>query len=449
MHRVVGPDGERCVVLDTVGEIAPLASVPIERMSEGGLAQATVPRYGRGFLTFLDDVAIHGMATASGAYTPWSPPPDVVALFKDCIRRLGGTLEESTDEPGVYHVSVEEEEKRDGVVAAICGVFHFYDAAVKAGVYAWANPFEIPFEDRKPRMLPGETHGGMFIVPRFRFRIPRTEGSPLRTDPSDRVLDIIPALIAAGAPIAVIMMIRLMIEGLARIAEQIRISIWDWWKASQFGNQIDTTNKRSRGRRVKLQSITDELVAELLKFGNNERVALDERGWTLDQWRTFLTNPTISMKERRIAAKKAPLFPARHKRFYSRSGVIDNWYRPAMQAANLPSRTHYIRHSGVNDFLTYIDGREDLTPAEKDAAKLEFGKAMGWKWPLAMLQRYSLPARKAAQLVAATDWLAHRRQQQELIAAGLGRPAPAIKPTQDDRQLSRLVKYAVSDRKAA
>jgi hypothetical protein len=298
-------------------------------------------------------------------------------------------------------------------------------------------------------MLPGETHGGMLIVPRFRFRIPRTEGSPLRTDPSDHVINIIPALIAAGTPIAIIMMIKVMIEGLARIAEEIRVSIWDWWNASQFGNQIDTTSKRSRGRRVKVQSITDELVTELSEYGNKERVVLDERGWSIEQWRAFLTDSTISMKERRIAAKKAPLFPARHKRFYSRSGVIDNWYRPAMRIAKLPTRTHYIRHSGVNDFLTYIDARHDLDPAEKDAAKLQFGQTMGWRWPLAMLERYSLPARKAAQLVAATDFLTHRRKQQELIAAGLGLPAHATKLTQDDRQLSRLVKYALGDRLAA
>ena len=120
-----------------------------------------------------------------------------------------------------------------------------------------------------------------------------------------------------------------------------------------------------------------------------------------------------------------------------------------MRAAGLPTRTHYLRHSGVNDFLAYIDARPDLTPEEKDAAKLEFGRAMGWKWPLAMLERYSLPARKAAQVAAATDWLAQRRQQQEAIVAGLGRPAPATKPTSNDRQLSRLVKYSISEKLAA
>lgn len=448
MHRVLTAGGVRYVVLDGRGDIETAASVPISRMSEGGLAEATVPRYGRGFLAFLDGVPHAATATAPGAYTPWSPPPDVIELFKDCVRALGGTLEESTTEKGVYHVTVEDEDRHDAVVAAICGVYHFYDAAVKAGTYKWPNPFEIPFEQRVPRTVPG-AWGGLKILPRFRFRIPRGEASPLRTDPSDRVLDIVPALIAAGAPIAVIMMIKVMIEGLARIAEQIRISIWDWWNASQFGSAIDTTNKGGRGRRTKQQAISDELVAELTRFGDEERAALDPLGRTLADWREYLTNPAIPMKERRKAAKKAPLFPARHKGFYSRSGVIDVWYRPAMQAAGLPTRTHYLRHSGVNDFLAYIDARPDLTPEEKDAAKLEFGRAMGWKWPLAMLERYSLPARKAAQVAAAADWLAQRRQQQEAIVAGLGRPAPATKPTSNDRQLSRLVKYSMSERLAA
>ncbi|QXQ07294.1 hypothetical protein KX816_04485 [Sphingosinicellaceae bacterium] len=449
LHRVTGDAGPRYVVLDPHGGIAPLAAALITKMREGRLAVATVPVYARGALVFLDDVSHNAMSTAPGAYTPWSPPCDVIELFKDCIRRLGGKLEESTVEPGVYHVTVEEEDDHDGVVAAICGVFHYYDAAVKAGVYEWANPFEIPLEHRVHRSIPGVA-GRFTVLPRFRFRMPRAEGSPLRTDPSDRVHDVVPALIAAGAPIAVVMMIKLMIEGLARIAEQIRLNLWDWWNASQFGSLIETTNKGGRGRRTKQQAITSALVAELLHYANNERVLLDRNGWSLDRWRQFLTDPTRSMKERRMAAKKAPLFPARHKGFYSRSGVIDNWYRSAMRVAGLPSRTHYLRHSGVNDFLAYIEARDDLTPEEKRAAKLEFAKSLGWAWPEAMLERYSLPARKAAQLVTATEWLAHRHRQQELIMAGLGRPprAASLKSTSCDGQLSRLVKYAI-DRIAA
>jgi hypothetical protein len=443
MHRVLADEGVRYVVLDHRGDIHSKASVPITRMPEGGIAASTVPRYGRGFLTVLDNVALLATSTAPGAYDIWVPPADAIEVFKDCIRRLGGTLEESTVEPGVYHVTVEDEDNHDCVVAAICGTFHMFDAAVKSGAYAWPNPFEVPFEQRKPRMLNGI--GGTFtILPRFRFRMPRGEGSPLRTDPSDRVLAIVPALIAIGAPIAIIMMIRLMIQGLARIAEQIRINLWDWWNASQFGNTIDTTSKRSRGRRVKQQVVTDELLAELLRYGNHERVALDANGWTLDDWRRHLSNPAIPMRERRKDAKKAALFPSARKTFYSKSGVIDVWYRPAMLAAGLPTRTHYIRHSGVNDFLTYVDARDDLTPDEKDAAKLEFGKAMGWKWPIMMLERYSLPARKAAQVLASTQWLVARRQHQEAIETGLGKPAPAPKPTTQDRQLSRLVRHSLS-----
>lgn len=439
------------IAFDPRGEIDSIISSAATTIGETGLAVLSEPAYVRGALRF-ETWCFHTLGeTSAVALSPWkSPPKDVLDLFSDFLRGWGAgvKLERSTSEKDVWHVEVTDEGMLPEVSAAICGTFHLYAAASDTGLYAWPNPFEVPTEDRTTRRIPGPAGGTAplpTITPRFRFRIPMGSASALRTDARDMLRDILPALEAYGAPPAIVMMIATMIEGLARISEQIALSVLDWWDETMFGQAIATTSKGRRRRRVKAQRFTPQHHAALVEYFDTARTRLDPNGWTLEQWRAFLTDPTIGKAERRRAAARAPLFPNARGGFYSRSGVLDHWYRPAMRAAGLPTRTHYIRHCGVNDFLAYIEARPDLTAEEKIAARLAFAKAMGWKWPEAMLERYSLPQRKEADIAATADWLQDRHARLNDLRSGAGTVVPiAPRVPGGERGLSRLVRHRVA-----
>lgn len=431
------------LVFEPSGNVSALLTSALTRMGDAGLSRATVNGYSRGALRFFT-YRSRMLGTASTRdLLPWISAHDIRMLFRDFLVSLKGKVEPSTTEADVWHVTARDEDAV-AIVQNVCGTFHAFEALVHAGVLR-LNPFEVPIDKRMRRRLPG-AHGmanAPFITPRFRFRIPSTVASALRTDSERHFHLIVPALIAFGVPPSIVMMIKTMAEGLARISEQCRLSIWDYWEASGFGDAIDTTNKGDGDRRVKVQVFSAEHVGEILLFFDGDRRKLDRDGWGLNEWRAFLTDESIPLRIRKAKAIASPLFPNAAKGFYDRSGVVDVWYRPAMRAAGLPTRTHYLRHCGVNNFLAYIAARDDLTAAEKDAARLEFAKSMGWKWPEVMLARYSLPQRRHAAFEVRRGWLDHRAKHDEAITEGLGRPPSEVIPmTGADKPMSRLMKFA-------
>jgi len=413
---------------------------------QANLADRTCPGYIRGALEAHSQWFAAGAHTASGAFSPWGPPEGVQQLFKELLEARGATVTPSKSEKNVWHIEAPDEEI-GSIASIVSGLFHSYAICVEAGIYEWPNPFEVPTDDRISRRIPGVTRSGYpVIVPRFRFRVPQSAASALRCDDTELVRLIVPALIAYGVPPSIVFMVKVLIEGLSRIAEQINISVWDWFE-SDFGESFAMTNKGRRKKRVKTQWITPGLVAELHEFFDGARRALDPNGWGIDQWREFLTDPTISKAQRMKAAKAAPLFPSKSGGFYSRSGVLDVWYRPAMRSAGLPTRSHYPRHCGVNHFLAYVDARPDLTNDEKQAAKLAFARSMGWKWPDVMLDRYSLPQRRSAEITATREWRLDMRKHLQDLASGIGRPplVHPLQPTQNDVQLSRLARHRMKE----
>ena len=207
------------------------------------------------------------------------------------------------------------------------------------------------------------------------------------------------------------MIIKTMIEGLARISEQLRLTVWDWWTASQLGAEVATPNKGDRERRTKIQSFSPEHTADLQVWFDVDRRALDP---------DFLSDPTRTKAERRAKAIRSPLFPTANGGFHTRSSVVDRWYRPAMKAAGLPTRTHYLRHAGVSSFLSHLRRREDLTPEQKKAVALQFAIDMGWKWPERMLEGYSAPERQIAKIEARKTWREERQKGLEALLSGLG-----------------------------
>lgn len=432
------------IAFDPSGEIDTIVSHAATTIGQTRLAVLSEPAYVRGGLRFQS--WCHHNGGGNEDISPWQlPPVDVRRLFIDFLVSIGAKLEESAEEKEVWHIDADEEDRLAEITQAICGTFHLYAAAAIAGLYPWSNPFEIPKDERITRRLPGAASGSAerpLVTPRFRFRIPMGSASTLRTDSRDMLRDIVPALVRYGAPQQIIMMIKTMIIGLARIREQANLSLLDWWEESEFGEAIATTSKGTRRRRIKAQRFTPEHREELVAYFDGDRQRLDPNGWTLEEWTSFMRDPTVRVSVRRRAAANAPLFPTARGRFYSRSGILDYWYRPAMKAAGLPTRTHYIRHCGVNDFLAYVEGRSDLTHEEKEAARLTFARDMGWKWPEAMLEHYSLPQRKEAEIAASASWLRDRHERLNDLRSGIGNVVSLPEPvTKNDRGLSRLMRH--------
>ena len=86
------------------------------------------------------------------------------------------------------------------------------------------------------------------------------------------------------------------------------------------------------------------------------------------------------------------------------------------------------------------------SPEEKEAARITFARDMGWRWPLAMLEHYSLPQRKDAEIAASSSWLRDRHDRLNDLRKGLGNII-SIKPesiTKSERDLSRLVRHRVA-----
>ena len=451
VSRTVIHDGvSRRIAFDPSGEIDSIVSEAATTIGQTRLAQLSEPAYVRGGLRFQTWCHHKSFDAAAGYVSRWLlPPVDVQRLFLDFLSTLGADLKESIEEKEVWHVDAKDDERLAEITEVICGTFHLYAAAVNSGLYPWSNPFEIPKDQRVTRRLPGPAGGSAdrpVVTPRFRFRIPMGSASTLRTDSRDMLRDIVPALVRYSAPTPIIMMIKTMIVGLARIREQANLSILDWWEESEFGEAIATTSKGTGRRRIKAQRFTPEHREELHVYFDGDRRRLDANGWGIEEWTQFLRDPTVRVSVRRRAAANAPLFPTARGGFYSRSGILDYWYRPAMKAAGLPTRTHYIRHCGVNDFLAYIEARSDLTHEEKEAARITFARDMGWRWPLAMLEHYSLPQRKDAEIAASSSWLRDRHDRLNDLRKGLGNIIN-IKPesiTKSERDLSRLVRHRVA-----
>ena len=404
--------------------------------------------------------------------TVLAEPHQVRASVAACIREHGGKISASRDENLVWQVS-SDSEHTDCVNKIICGTFHLYSALIAAGLYAYPHPLEVPLADRTLRRLPG-SKGSPIMSPRFRFRIAPPANSALRTDSSRFIPLIIPALIEFGAPPPIIMMTEVMIEGFARGGEEPRLTVFDWWTGSQFETEIDTPNKGDGELRSKFQSIQPKRRDRLEHYFDHDRIkiardrealapwhellfppprgnvseaatAIDEpRGHTLATWRKFLSDPRIPLKDRQRVARQAPLFPNHRGGFYTRSGFVDTWYRPAMKAAGLPTRTHYPRHCGINDFLTYVRGL-DISEPLKQLYRLEFAKSIGWKWPLVMLERYSLPERRQAQISVAR---AFHQQRSEMLAALAG-GAGSILTSPPPAPVSKLARFTSPRKEAA
>ena len=393
------------------------------------VSKRTVPKYLRGGAAMLAaHAAIHGMDPDFPS--PWDEPAIASTMWHDLLKGLKVDTKWSTRD-GCFYLQVADEDF-DRVNIALNGMYTMYEAARDRHLYLGSNPLSSNRD--------GPNRAGRRAA-RSLFRIRRTKPRTMRI----QLASIVERIRRAGRqgtrpwPPSVVMLIDLMIEGLARLSEQIALTLKDWWDASQFGEKINTPNKGDDYARTKVQVFSAGYAARLRLYVNEQRIDCNELTGgtrrTLDDFRKLAEGGDLA------ALEKEPLFTNAKGGFFSQSGVGDHYFREAMEDAGLDGITsHAIRHAGVCAFFEWLK-EQDMPKEEKEALKLEFGVYMGWKWPQKMLEHYSESERRNQATATAIAFLQARRKQLDALE-GEADLLPAndddLAPAHNDADLDRL-----------
>lgn len=421
MHHVAKRDRRnlnKLYVLDPAGKVDTRLGKAAAMFRHVGVSETNTLALIRGGLRFFD-FCWHRMQTSALPFSPFDPEDKVRLLFTAALQRLEAITTSKSSDPDIVHVGGSDSVL--GIVKdMIPGTAAFYEAMIRNQHYSFANPIILPESRRQLCFvpMPGGGRGERRVLTKYFFRSAGVERPAPRTDdPSlvDKVIEAVEGFIRF--PKALIMLLKLAIWGLARLRELTKLRVWDWWKASEFGELIDCSNKGRDEEDAKQLLITSDLVDEFTAWFNADRKPLDRHGRSLDEWREFLRDETKTMAQRMREAKETPLFPNARKGFHSPSGVRDVWYRPAMKAAGLPTRFHYLRHAGINDFIDFVNAME-IDEGERERLKLEFGSHLGWAWPERMMAWYSEPTRRQREIRVASLHQQDRRANLKRIADG-------------------------------
>lgn len=376
----------------------------------------SLPKYLRGAATLL---SAHHQLRAINMHSPdmWEETALAATMWEDVLKGLDLEPKWSSKE-GCFHIKVADEDF-DRTNVALCGAMTLYDSALDRHLYAGErNPLTSTLKINRPGRR----------AARSLFRIKRDRPKKLRT----QLPAIVERIRRAGQsatrrwPPSVTMLIDLMIEGLARLSEQIALTLLDWWEAGEFGERINTPNKGDEYARTKVQVFSLAYAARLRRYVDVDRVdRLELEG---GERRTLEDFRKLAMAGDFETLRAEALFTNAKGGFFSQSGIGDYYLRPAMQEAGLDGVTsHAIRHAGVCAFFAWL-AEQDLPAAERAELKLFFGRHMGWKWPEAMLDHYSEPERRKQATEVAINFLQARRQQLEALEeAGLA-------PANDDEE---------------
>lgn len=396
----------------------------------------------------LFDYHHHLMTTTGCAYDPLGEPEDVLLLVIDFLRANRCT---ASEKGGVWYIDAPAAERHD-VLLVILGLFALFEGLRAEGVYRHRHPLKMAGDGARVVKRLNDGSEVMVRPGRTLIRVRGLAGSVGRVAEPDLVERMIAALVAAGVPASILMMMRTMSIALARLSEQCLLSMLDYWNASEFGDEVDTVNKGSRLVRTKRQIWDGDHTVSIHGFIDAERALLDPDGRTLRDFRL------LAAKEDWAALAAAPLFPTAAYRlrpeagFYTPGGVADVHLRPAFDAAGLLGvGSHHMRHGGVTRFLRWLKSL-GLTHAEEMEWKAWFGAYMGWaSWEL-MIEHYSQPFREEDRRERAHQWLRGAAPILTAIRAGMvdaasmpSRPAIAapaaadfsVRPT--DAGLSSLV----------
>lgn len=405
------------------------------RHLETYVSKRTAPKYLRGAAAMLAaQTALAGRQAHTAG--PWEEPAIARTMWHDLLKDLELEPKWSTRD-GCFHITVPDEDF-DRVNIGLNGMYTLYEAARDRHLYNGDNP--LASASAAPNRNGRRAARSLFRVKRNKPRTMRIQ-----------LPSIVERIRRAGRratrpwPPAVSMLVDLMIEGLARLSEQIALTLKDYWDGSQFGEKINTPNKGDDYARTKVQVFSAAYAARLRIYINELRIDRNELAGgerrTLDDFRRLAEGGDLA------ALEAEPIFTNAKGGFFSQSGVGDYYFRTAMEEAGLlGTSSHAIRHAGVCAFFAWV-AAQDIPKEEKDALKLEFGSYMGWKWPEKMLEHYSETERRNQATSTAIAFLQTRRiqlddleTQADLLPANDDDPTPP----HSDADLERLARLEMA-----
>ena len=155
----------------------------------------------------------------------------------------------------------------------------------------------------------------------------------------------------------------------ARISEICGLTLGDW-EARGTLTEANAFNKGSNKKRVKFIRFTKATARLLRKYFDEERAALDEHNYTLNDYRRASRNGHIDIH-------RVPLFLSHQRTQLSPKTFRDNYWNPACRAAGIDADIHQARHWYVTNYIKTIY-ESVKTEEEREVEKGRLIKDMHW-----------------------------------------------------------------------
>ena len=331
------------------------------------------------------------------------------------------------------------------LIVELAALKAFYEVCRAAGIYADENPLTVrparkqlvgafdvdcsPIDPRRRRMPrisgvdppgPHRESDSYFLVssPMWNPDVRSDRGMRLRffeeaekATPSLRYFCISSILFDSGA----------------RVSEVCAATMFNWWRASNFGAQIDSPSKGSHGHVVKALSLDKSTAKALRTYIDTERKAHDPEGRGLKEFE-------VLAKTNRLP-RDVPIFLNRFGRQVTPGLYRDRHFRKTARAADMTIGPHAARHNFVSLALEEID-RTSKSPAERQLLREQLVNYVGWKQGDRMLQVYDKRS-KTQQLVEVVQKL--QRQQRRATNGQVGTRPP------EDGGVDSLIQSIIGD----
>lgn len=218
------------------------------------------------------------------------------------------------------------------------------------------------------------------------YRSPYLPWSAPRTSDTRWLKPILEALRAAKKNDCVIIPVEMAGCTAARIGEILDALLWDWWRASKFGNSIFLRNKGGGDARRKRQHLSDAVRAILIAYINGVRLS--------DACDCLNMEALVALGKRADRGDREAIRMLKAARLIvnTRGGAMtyDNLrmhITPVIRNAGIPATLHWIRHEYVFRRLREIDAMHIDSPMWH-AERFALAKYMGWRSGIAMFEVY-------------------------------------------------------------
>lgn len=272
------------------------------------------------------------------------------------------------------------------------------------------------------------------------YRSPYLPWFAPRTSDTRWLKPILEALRAANKHDCVIIPVEMAGCTAARIGEILDALIWDWWRASKFGNEIFLRNKGGGEAHRKRQHLSDAVRALLLAYINGGRLNDAVDGLNME---TLVALGKRADRGDREAIRK---LKSAHLIVNTRGDPMtyDNLrmhVTPVMRKAGIPATLHWIRHEYVFRRLREIDAMKVDAPMWH-AERYALAKYMGWRSGTAMFEVYDAFERERRAHAGAAEYA--DRLDREVTAsqrAEIGEDEIVVAPLVHDEECAEFSEF--------